>query len=1352
MPSPLEIMVARAAARSSSSSISGLEGLDIPPIDPNTSPTDLLRNVGSMGLGVISSVGNLLDLPGSIARDIMAGKGFLSFDQLATPFTDDNRTTGRELLNYWKLAPKEKETGFTPLADPKEFAYDTLGFLAEVFTDPFGPIGKMLKIPKASAALLSKGASIAESGIKALPHGTATLIAAKGKISYAKRLAKKFLYAPSGGTIDPRAQEVAEVYNEAVRKGTDDIMGIASLFARQADSTGFSMTSDAPEYFENMRAFRRYVEGTEDFAKKLNPNVKMFPDELKPMVDGLRTYDEKLRVAESKFYNLSTLEDQAGIDHWYRRMGDRFKSTILEEMGDVASPVTRHLGGLPDGATHLREQVLKGFYGGTDDLQEILKDSRWNDAIDGIKNHPELQSYADGLHHAFNDVAGMRHIKSVADKMDMTPKELWRELGFSEAKPWEPTVKVEAALNQFVDVQRGLAKKGLGKLRQKKAFGDMYQSLTDNTRQRVRFDKSGNPILPDGQTWDEVADDELEDAFNWMRDQTRDPDVIERIDVAEQAGVRPVGWWVGDEKKFFVPEQSAKLDYQWEKQLKAFRKKVEGAPLREVEVVRDSLRYKLETEFSDRIIKDMPHLDSDGKFHYNVNTLDDAGNPVPTGRVIKKNPGEARAFEEAAADDIALGLISMKMDDRYDALADMLTVHAKVREMSLFDNDPLIDWADALNSRIKRIETAKAVSKVIAESIVVTGGKNQFMNKASRVALTSGEQIEGIKVSEYLKQNNHFDRDGLFDDVAQHIRRMAPDLLGTQAPLDGLSFSQEFKDVLLNTPLDPALKSDLDKMFQNFAPMPEVEGVLKFADAYMAIHKASLLSNFSSVARDAFSAVANSAVMGDMDINITSARSALDMRAILMGKVPGRIETAYKDASGLVVDDIARYLGTLNLPDTDANRAKAFASMFAGAMHQQKLHNYGGDVASLERSGLANELIEGVPGGRPKGIIRSLVERARSQSLGQQLNPLNVPGVPAKQLDGTYKPRSTSNFIVGVAGDVRQTVDYFVRGASVLNRMRKGESFREAFDTVAKHQINYDPRSFSRFERKILKRLFPFYSFISRSIPMVAMELATNPGGRLGQVIRAERFAQGGDDSYVPYDLQDSTAINFGSSPNGDVKYITNLGLMHEDALTYLAPTQGVRGILSKVIGSSNPLVKGIIEEATNTSTFFDGPMGGRRLDDLDPAIGRILNNIKRITHKQGLTGPADERPEPFISPTFEAIAANSPASAAMRYLRIGTEPGERRGVLEKLLNLTTGARTKIVTPTAMTRELQDRLNKTQIEMGAHPITIATGVAKLAQRMAESGDIDGAVRLVNIQRTLSLLRKKLEEEAEKQAK
>lgn len=1331
MPSPIEIMAARAASRSAS----GLEGFEVPQFDESTSATDILRNVGSMGLGVVSSVGNALDLPGSIARDLLAGKGFLSFDQLATPFTDENRTTGRELLNVWGLAPREKETGLTPFADPEEFMYDAMGFLAEVYTDPFGPIGKLLKVPRAASKLLAKGAGLAEAGVRAVPYGNHLMDAAIKNADIAKRFAKRVFYAPSGGTFDARAQAIAEPYHEAVRTGTDRVMALASLAVRHMDDTGFKMTVDSPDYFENMKAFRRYVEGTEEFAKNLNPNIKLFPDELKPMIDGLRQQEALLRVNLARFYNTADLVDQAGINHWSRRMSDRFKAVLIDELGHTASPATRRLGGLPDGASNLREQMLKGFYGGTVDLDEILKNPRWTETANDIKLHPELKNLSDGLHQEFLGVAGPRHIMDIAEKMNTTPKQLWQDIGFSAEKPWEPIDNVEAALNRFMDVQRGLARKGQGALRPRKAFGSLFMDILGGERTRVRFGKDGAPVLPGGQVWDSFDDLEPNEIFGWLREQTRDPAALERITMAEEAGLKPVSWVVDGERKIFIPEQTAQLDYQWNKQLERVRRGAERSPLREIEVVRDVYSHMLERDFSDRIIKDMPHINSDGMFVYEQYNLDDLGNMYPTGQTIKRKMSEATAFEQMNEAEIATGFIRQKMDNRYDALADMLASHVKVREMSLFDNDPMIDYADSMISMIKRIEVGKAVAKTIAESAVENESK---LWKQSRVALGRGEAPEGQTVLEFLKQNNHFDRDGLISEIADEVRKIAPALLGNKENLDGLKFSQEFKDYILNTALDPKLKGELDQMFQHFEPLPEANSIRQAMDTYLTIFKASNLSNPSSVVRDAFSAGINSFAMGDMNFDLTSVASIKDMRAILKGTLPGKIDHK----------DVLAYLNQLNLPDTDANRAKAFASMFAGAMHQQRMHYFGGDSASVDASGLAQTLIDGIPGGQPRGLFESLFNRMKSQSLGQNLNPINVPGVPITK-DGITKPRSSANLIVGTAGDIREYMDHWIRGASVLNRMRNGESFRQAFDTVAAHQINYDPRTFSRFERTWLKRLFPFYSFISRSIPMVATELATNPGGRLGQIIRLERFAQGGEDSYVPYDLQDSTAINLGSNPAGEVKYITNIGLMHEDALTYIAPTQGVRGMLTKVIGSSNPLVKGIIEGATNTSTFFDGPMGGRRLDDLDPALGRILNNFKRFTHKHGLTGPADDRPEPFIHPIVEQIAANSPASAAMRYARIISEPSERRGTLEKILNLTTGARTKIVTPQAMTRELQDRLNQTQIEMGAHPITIATGVQKLALKMAESGDIEGAQRLINIQKSLAFLRKKLEMQNEK---
>lgn len=438
-----------------------------------------------------------------------------------------------------------------------------------------------------------------------------------------------------------------------------------------------------------------------------------------------------------------------------------------------------------------------------------------------------------------------------------------------------------------------------------------------------------------------------------------------------------------------------------------------------------------------------------------------------------------------------------------------------------------------------------------------------------------------------------------------------------------------------------------------------------------------------------------------------------------------------------------------------AQREQAFVSMYAA--HANRINTHSSPMADdtlRSRSGKADILNEARPQGMGQSIKQALSDNivkdlatgkvSLLHSAWNMVNPLRTRGSLRKE-SGKWVQSGKNNMIAATAGAVREHMDNTVRMGSILNLMDDGMDFTQAFDRVAWHQVNYDRRFFTKFEQRWAKTIFPFYSFVSRSIPMVAMELATNPGGPLGRVIRAQRIAQSGDD-YVPYDLQDSAAIPLGKNEEGDLRYITNLGLMHEEAVRYLgAPVTGVRPLLQKIIGSSSPFVKGIVEYGMNTSTFFDGPMGGRRLDDLDPSIGRILANI-------GLREiPPSGRPEPFGGPMVEAMAANSPLAAALSYLKVMTESRDRRGLREKAVNLLTGLRTRQITPEMLSRELRDRLNAEQVKLGARPVTIVSGTKGLSQRYSETGSDEEVAKLAMLERALAIVRKQAEERSERRA-
>lgn len=115
--------------------------------------SSLLGSLGASAMSGMAAVGNVLDVPGSMARDILGGEN--PFDQLLSPFSSDGRLTGRDLLTRWGMTSPNKETGIGGWGDdPAEGVSDVGGFAAEVLLDP-------LTYLSLGASALTKGGQVA---------------------------------------------------------------------------------------------------------------------------------------------------------------------------------------------------------------------------------------------------------------------------------------------------------------------------------------------------------------------------------------------------------------------------------------------------------------------------------------------------------------------------------------------------------------------------------------------------------------------------------------------------------------------------------------------------------------------------------------------------------------------------------------------------------------------------------------------------------------------------------------------------------------------------------------------------------------------------------------------------------------------------------------------------------------------------------------------------------------------------------------------------------------------------------------------------------------------------------------
>lgn len=287
-------------------------------------------------------------------------------------------------------------------------------------------------------------------------------------------------------------------------------------------------------------------------------------------------------------------------------------------------------------------------------------------------------------------------------------------------------------------------------------------------------------------------------------------------------------------------------------------------------------------------------------------------------------------------------------------------------------------------------------------------------------------------------------------------------------------------------------------------------------------------------------------------------------------------------------------------------------------------------------------------------------------------------------------------FVGATAGkDVASFVEDLNRISGYIASRRQGAVPRVARAAVNKAQVDYT--KLSSFESKKMRLLIPFYSFSRGTLPTTTMELIQNPGGPMATTIKLANRSRNPEE-VVPDHIASTVGIPVGETSDGSKRYLTGFGLGFEDSLNLLNGPLRLNPMetLRELGGRSNPVLKGAFEMMTGRSLFQDGPVGGKELTELDPPIGRTLSNISDLA-----TGERTKKAEPFISPMFEHLVANSPASRFTSTARTITDPRKWENPITGLgMNLLTGARVNDVSPQAQDAIYSERLARELKEMG----------------------------------------------------
>ena len=237
------------------------------------------------------------------------------------------------------------------------------------------------------------------------------------------------------------------------------------------------------------------------------------------------------------------------------------------------------------------------------------------------------------------------------------------------------------------------------------------------------------------------------------------------------------------------------------------------------------------------------------------------------------------------------------------------------------------------------------------------------------------------------------------------------------------------------------------------------------------------------------------------------------------------------------------------------------------------------------------------------------VEQESQDVLGlaeKQANPLLRLFSPATQ--GKYK--SPFIHLGEKAGDVREN---FGRYQHLVYMLKKGLTPQEAVKSVKKYLFDYS--ELTQFEKRVMKRIIPFYSWTRKNVPLQIENAIKTPYKYLALTkIRdaVESQVPGGtvNQEYLPEWAKSSAVIQLGKDPQGRNRYMPTTGFLPASDLSDLT----LGGVGEKIQSGLSPFIKAPIEYITNKDLYFKNEID--RLRKVDPGIKRELQLMAKVAAK----------------------------------------------------------------------------------------------------------------------------------------
>lgn len=239
---------------------------------------------------------------------------------------------------------------------------------------------------------------------------------------------------------------------------------------------------------------------------------------------------------------------------------------------------------------------------------------------------------------------------------------------------------------------------------------------------------------------------------------------------------------------------------------------------------------------------------------------------------------------------------------------------------------------------------------------------------------------------------------------------------------------------------------------------------------------------------------------------------------------------------------------------------------------------------------------------------------------------------------------------VRFAKEVGGTIEDFSKRALFFDRLHKGDSLEQAAKTVDKYLFDY--QDLTDFEKRVVRRVIPFYTWMRKNVPLQVEGVLTQPGkyaavGKLKNDIEDGNRERGTDvpEALRPGYLQEANAIQL---PRGDSseaakfwsQYLPLQDLNKVPIPGGSTPLDAARDVASGL----EPISKGLTELITNKSLFFNRPVYDEKLGVLGDKqkVNDLLDLLPESLKRQLFTETAakDGSPE-FQTPALVRYLAS---------------------------------------------------------------------------------------------------------------